>query len=250
MQFLTNTFYYNDEYRNGNKYHFTRADSPEILAKILKTKDESWYYWERDIEYTVNSDFYRNPFEFSEVDWSNAIVLYGCSRTMGAGLTDEDTIRSYLSQYTDRPVVNMGSAGTSMAWSFHNACIQGTFYPSPWAVINIWTSIYRIVEYTSEPGGLNNLGPWHVARKGDLLDMYTKHSENPIRWAQFYSMASKLMWKDCRYLEYSSFKETITALDCKELPTIDSARDITHPGRESAKLTAQIIAKDLGLYNN
>lgn len=247
MKFLTNTFFYNSEYQHGNKYYFTRADSPEILAKIRRTKDETWFYWDKDIEYTVNSDLYRNPFEFSDVDWSNAIVLYGCSRTMGAGLDDFDTIRSQLSQYTDKQVVNMGSAGTSMAWSFHNSCIQGTYYPTPWAVINLWTSIYRIVEYTSEPGGQNNLGPWHVARPGDLFDKYTQHEINPIRWAQFYSMSSALMWNNCKYLEYSGFDETAQALNCKLLPTIDLARDDSHPGRESVKLTTQIIAQDLGL---
>lgn len=247
MKFLTNTFVLNDEYRSGNQYNFTRADSPETYAKNRRTKDESWYYWDRDVVYTVNSDFYRNPFEFSNVDWSNAIVLYGCSRVMGTGLSDEDTIRDQLAAYTDRPVINMGSSSTSIAWSFHNACIQGTYYPKPWAVVNIWTSIYRIVEYNSSVVGTKNLGPWHIARPGDLLDLYTREQENPIRWAQFHSMASKIMWKDCKYLEYSSFEDTIEALGCTELPTVDRARDLTHPGRESAKLAASIIAKDLSL---
>ena len=247
MKFLTNTFYFNNEYRQGNQYYFTRADSPETLAKIRRTKDESWYYWDRDIVYTVNQDYYRNPFEFADVNWGEAIVLFGCSRTMGAGLTDEDTISSYLSKYTSRPVINMGSAGTSMAWSFHNACILGTYYKTPWAIVNLWTSTFRIVEYTSTDEGLNNLGTWHVARPGDLLDRYTRDLENPKRWAQFYSMSSKLMWKDINYLEYSSFDDTIEALECKELITIDRARDDTHPGRETAQLTASVIAKDLKL---
>ena len=141
----------------------------------------------------------------------------------------------------------MGSAGTSMAWSFHNACILGTYYKTPWAIVNLWTSTFRIVEYTSTDEGLNNLGTWHVARPGDLLDRYTHDPENPKRWAQFYSMSSKLMWKDINYLEYSSFDDTIEALECKELITIDRARDDTHPGRETAQLTASVIAKDLKL---
>lgn len=247
MKFLTNTFYFNDEYREGNKYYFTRADSPEVLAKIRKTKDESWYYWDRDIVYTVNRDFYRNPFEFSEVNWKEAIVLMGCSCTMGAGLTDDDTIRSHLSKYTDRPIVNMGSAGTSMAWSFHNACILGTYYPEPWAIVNLWTGINRIVEYNSEDGGLKNLGPWHVARPGDLLDMYTKSPENPKQWAKFYSMASRLIWKNSNYFECTYFEDTAQVLSCKELNVVDRARDISHPGRETAQLTARVIAEALKL---
>lgn len=247
MKFLTNTFYFNEEYREGNKYRFTRSDSPEIYAKNRKNQDESWYYWDRGIEYTVNSDFYRNPFEFDEVDWSNAIVLFGCSRVLGIGLTDDDTIRAKLSNITGRPVVSMASSGTSIAWSFHNACILGTYYPKPWAVVNIWTGLHRIVEYNSSVGGLSNLGVWHVARPGDLLDLYTREKENPIRWAQFHSMASNLMWKDCKYLEYSSFKDTVSALNCKELVDIDLARDLLHPGIATTQQTAQIIAEDLKL---
>jgi len=217
-------------------------DSDELFNENLKTQPANWYYKKANVNYTLNHNGYR-AVDFDTVDWENSIAMFGCSQLFGVGLDDTDTLPSQLSFLIKRPVINLGVIGSSMMFSFHNSLILKNICAKPLAVINMWTNHNRGVFY-SEP--LQHCGAWNYYTSPYARE-WMSDSNNTATHAYFISTASKHLWSNTSYYEFSLFKETVEAIGCDDLNIDggDYARDLVHEGRNTFKSISVSIANKL-----
>jgi hypothetical protein len=219
------------------------TDTKETFEKNLKAQSQDWYYRTHKVTYKNNSQGYRTD-EFDKINWAESIVIFGCSNAYGVGLSDEDTISSRLSEMTGRPVVNLGSGGSSMTFALHNSIILDDGYPTPFAVVYIWPDYTRVIEYNRS--SIKNHGSWNM-EPNSIMDVWNKNSHHAKVNATFIQKTATLLWQNkSRYFE-GSFSGPNEWLGCKHFKNLDKARDLLHPGIESAKLAANDIAKGLQL---
>ena len=221
---------------NLNDCSFTGDDSFDLYQSNLKSLPIDWHYRSKTISYQANSNGYRAP-EWDSVDWSNSVVMFGCSETLGIGLSLDETISSQLSNMLSKPVINMGVGGSSMLFALHNNILLLNNFTTPWAVVNNWSSSDRIHSYNYNH--IDHYTPW-----GNLNNLLLNWNEGPNAQVQamFISKLAKGIWKDrCRYYECSVFPHTAKSLSCKFFRHEDYARDLLHIGKD----TAFVIANDI-----
>jgi len=234
----------NNQFINNNNdlktCSFFGSDLEHVFKKNLQSQPIDWRYRNKEINYILNKDSFRTA-EFNNINWSESVVLFGCSETFGVGLDEDETISAYLSKLIDRSVINMGVAGSSPTFATHNAIILKKGYPTPKAVVNIWSTLNRTVFYY----------PSHVQH--DIVDdnkesynyQWNKHDSNAISNGLFLQKMSKIMWEDIPYYEMTTFVHTANYFKCDFVKKIDRARDLMHLGHETAYLIAKKIAENL-----
>jgi hypothetical protein len=221
--------------------NFANFDSPDRFLQSLKTQPDDWHYRTKEIEYIVNSSGYRTA-EWNDIDWKESIVLFGCSNVMGIGLHEDETISSYLSQELSRPVINLGAPATGMDFSFYNSVILSENFPTPYAVVQIWTTVDRCTYFDKK--NLVSCGPWEETR---FFKEYVRNDYHSIINAKFISLASNSMWKDrCKYFSATFYDRTAHYTECDYVEIDNQARDLLHPGRENALTMAKLISKNIG----
>lgn len=96
--------------------NFDGTDTSGAYIKNKKIIGEDWKYFDSDdLTYNFNSNGFRHHQELDDVDWDNAIVIYGCSHIQGVGNYVHDTIPYMLQEYFDNyTVVNMGVGGAGV----------------------------------------------------------------------------------------------------------------------------------------
>jgi hypothetical protein len=207
---------------------------------------------------TRNSHGYRAP-EFHDIDWPESIVLIGCSFVFGTGLEFEDTIGCVLQELTGRPVINLGVPGSSIHMSVYNQTILRENNIEPWAVVNIWTSLYRFYFQNSDlPTGAINLAHWlvdhptkQIEQRADIMDYVAQSlmfQENLEANACWHIRMARQIWRDTavRYHEFTFFEHVKEHNpDIRLLRFYDHVTDGWHPGPISARKTAEIIQYSL-----
>jgi hypothetical protein len=217
-------------------------DSKKNFDRNLIIKGKNWEYFNKKVKYTQNKNGYRT-YNFDTIDWKNSVILFGCSNVFGVGLDDSDTISSRLSKIINRPVINMGGPGTSITFSFHNNLILKNHYPTPIAVVNLWTSYDRCIYY--KKFNVLELGSWSL--NDPYYRMWSLSESNPIIQGYFCLMAARHSWSHIKYYEASMFKETAKKFDIDYIDRLDDARDLMHPGSQTSLFTAEKIAKNLNV---
>jgi len=217
---------------------FSGMDSEQLFKENLATQPEDWFYRTRDIEYKLNRYGYRTV-EFDTVDWANSVVIFGCSNVFGTGVHEEDTLSSQLSTLINMPVINMGIGATSMEYALYNSIILNDKYPTPKAVIHIWSSFNRTTYYDVK--NITNHGSWDVKVNG-YMDMWSKEPSHALVHGLMCQMISKQTWiGKTKYYETSFFDDVVSKLQLPGLVWVDNARDLSHPGRLTlGKLAVQI----------
>ena len=249
--FISSSFVEN--FTDPGTYAFMSCDTKESFEHSLKVKPEDWYYRHNSVEYTINSDRFRTK-EFKDIDWKNSIVLLGCSYTFGVGVTDEDTISAQLEKITGKPVVNLGQPGVSNAVIAYNSYYLKENYPTPISVVNLWTGMSRWFRITSEGKRMVN----YVFKESASRETLNTEVINNI----MHMKMSNALWKDhpnhiqtCIYdclkdgkpvsIAQKVFPEVI---ELKRRWAEDmSGRDNVHPGKETNKEIAKMIASNIKL---
>jgi hypothetical protein len=223
-------------------------DTLERYESNLKTQPEDWYYRNNKIKYIINSHSYRTV-EFDSIDWKESVLIFGCSNTFGVGLDEVDNLSNQLSLLLNRPVINLGLPASSINLALHNSILFKEKYSTFKAVVHNWSWYNRAVYYTDKNGPtLHGTGTnWKECEPLGYIDVWNKHTTNPIAHTLFASKISKHLWKDIPFAEVSFFKETADILGCTHLNKIDSARDLIHPGINTVKQAAKVIADILKL---
>ena len=232
--------------------YFAGTDTKEHLEKSLRSQPIDWHYRNKHVEYRYNTHGFRAP-EFDEVDWSNSIVIFGCSQTQGIGLAESETVSAQLEEISGIPVINLGVGGTSMHWSYVNNLILKKHLPMPLGIINYWTSCKRMTWYGVE----ENVSIMPVVWKHFYARYYLQlmklglslddidHDDNFK--AQIIRDTVCILWENTRYAEATWIQDTASALECKLINSIDYARDLGHHGPQTARLAAEYFAEQLNL---
>lgn len=252
--FIPSSFAINDfDIAKPGKNKWFHGDSKTLFKKNLEIMPIDWYYRTHDVTYTVNSLGYRAP-EFDTVDWKNSVVIFGCSHVFGIGVDDNDTISAYLSKILEMPVINLGSGGTGIHFSHHNSLILSQFYPTPLAVIHMWTNFSRMTFY--HHNRVLSVGAWNQMESNDYR-IWIELEENAETYAYFARMSAKAIWNNrCTYYDFSGDPYTAEILGCDitppethswELPNHLKARDGDHQPPIHLKATAKFISYKLFL---
>lgn len=225
--------------------NFYSMDTEELYiknARNLRLRGEHWDYFNKPITYKFNSQGYRAA-EWTDIDWKESVVIFGCSHVVGEGLAEEDTITAQLSKLLQRPVINLGVSGTGISFSFYNSTMLYKNLPKPHAVVHLWSDLNRVELYTDNdillntPSGKTN---------NEFYRNWLLHPENPNTHMYMSAQASRCMWESkTRYYELSLFGKTADILNCIIIRDIDLARDLGHFGIETAKLVAENIAANI-----
>lgn len=245
-------------------WDFSGTDNYSNFKKNLEifkknNKNEKWYYENNSVKYTLNSFGYRTK-QFDEVDWSNSILIFGCSYISGVGVDDRHTISSFLEAELGMPVINLGVGGSSSSFHMHNSTILSSYYPRPKVVIYVWSNMERYFRYVSD--NVEHHGQWKKNLKTFNKDKYDGIIRNVMS-----IMTIKNLWKDntiflnCCWnlLDYKFFKSVIPDLDLFYLNyEIEEesdialhnylARDMSHPGPILHKKASKQLSKILKSY--
>jgi len=194
--------------------------------------------------YCVNSAGYRTD-EFDTIDWKKSIVIFGCSMVFGEGLDAEQTISYQLSKLLNCPVINMGVTGSSIQYSVHNQLILKQNFPTPCAVVNLWTEYSRCTLYSKMP---NTYGPWNTD-KGSYGDLWNQDPINSQVNALLMQSISRQLWNNTQHYEATFFTSTQSVLNCEQLnghlTDTDYANDGQHPGPLATQAVSELLAKVL-----
>lgn len=228
------------EYRG----EFSGTDNESLFKKNLLTQPDDWFYRNNPIEYKLNKYGYRTV-EFDTIDWSNSIVLFGCSNVFGTGLHEEDTLANQLHNLTNVPVINMGIGASSIEYSLYNSVILNEHYPTPKAIVHIWSALDRATYYNKK--NIVHHGTWNMT-PNNYMDLFSADPTHAKVHATLAQMISKQLWsKKTQYYEASFFSNTADRLNVPCIATIDNARDFSHPGRLSIKKLALHIKDTIKL---
>lgn len=227
-----------DRKRNEVAYWDGGPDNKKLWKKNCFQKGKTWYYYnknEKHISYVRNEFGFRER-PIDEIDWSNSIVLFGCSVVEGIGNTLDDTIAKNLERMLDMPVLNFGISGGGIDLSCINSLILHNSYPTPKAVVQLWSGIGRYSNFLSPTESKN----YHPTRK-DYSAEYFWEERN-----KYYVEADRTLWSGKTiYYQGSTFLQTAKDLNVTFYDELDTGRDLDHPGPKTNKSIAEDIAENL-----
>lgn len=227
--------------------NFVSTDNEELFKKNLQLMPNDWYFRNKIVTYSLNENNYRTD-NFDKIKWDKSIVIFGCSHVFGVGVSDDETITSYIKNITGIDTVNMGISGGSIFHSFFNLTTMLSMNISPLAIVNIWTGIDRFLYFGSD--GVKSLGSWSLGRWPDKKEFYKLWIEDPthsITFSNIIRKNSNFLCKDHKYYECSFFEHTAEIFNIDLLPTFDLGRDLIHKGPVSNKNAAIKIIDNLRL---
>jgi hypothetical protein len=124
---------------------FSGSDNPaqfKINSNVLA--DVGWQWLKKTIPYQYNNLGFRCDFDFDgEFDFSDYIVVVGCSHVEGVGNHNTETVPTLLSNISNEKVINMGVGGCSNEVIYQNLIWLLSRKHRPKKIIVLWTSLYR-----------------------------------------------------------------------------------------------------------
>jgi hypothetical protein len=216
------------------------ADNEKSFRKNSKRSSNDWIYQTKEVTYSYNEQGFRER-PFDEVDWKESVVVFGCSHVEGVGLALEDTLVKQLEKIIKRPVINLGIGGTGVDLACWNSLILHESYPTPKAIVQVWSSLNRYADY-----------------KNEQLSSHTPAGDRKfiaqLNWefrSKKYIETDRVLWKDkVAYIAATYFdmsKDDLSQLNMHQFLRTDLARDLAHPGIESNRLAAEDCAEQLKL---
>jgi hypothetical protein len=209
----------------------------------------SYDFSKDNIDYQLNSQGYRCP-EFDSIDWANSVVVFGCSQTFGSHLRNiEHTVAHQLSLTLNCPVVNLGMGATSYTYQWINSTILKSNGIVPKAAVYLWPEHSRQTIFCGVSTIANHraVGWWSLQPDSDLTDIglalvADKHHGTVM--SHYQSESVQTLW-EIPVVQYSWAPPAPNKhIKTMNFP-IDWAEDGLHPGLETNKLRANIIASDL-----
>lgn len=223
--------------KNQTLYYDHGASDEHIFLQKNKEKfGPNWYYYDKKITYVYNDLGFRAK-SLSRIDWSNSIVMFGCSCVEGVGNTLEDSVCGQLEKILQIPVINLGVSGSAVDLACRNSLVMHECYPHPKAVVHMWTALGRYSDFYKHS---------YIPVQPQKPKNYCAKHDWEIR-SLHYIEADRALWRDKTiYYEASWFKSAIKHLKIDWYnPEIDLARDLDHPGVRSCKKAAEGIAENL-----
>lgn len=248
-------------------------DSKEAFLERKLTMPSDWIFNNLKIQYTFNQNGYRAP-EWSDVDWSKSIIVFGCSLTMGVGLPEEMTWTYKLSKRLNVPVINLGVSGGSNVLSLYNSYRLVSQEIRPMAVINLLTSVDRMsyfLDNADKTAAMQHLGAWAldpgwidkklnsertVNSKKTALSWYSSHISHQTNidiYGQLFAESLHNFWRSRGVPVLSRTTELSRNINFPALSLmVDKGRDsYSHPGPETTSRWVDDLESDVAnLLNN
>ena len=213
--------------------------SEKKYRKSRRKLGPDWYFYDKRITFDYNSNGFRAP-ELDTMDWANSVVVIGDSFVSGDGNAIEDIATTLLQDMLEMPVINLGSSGTGIDLACWNSLILHESYPRPKAVVQLWSSIHRYAEYSTERNE-RSVYSFHLPQRKPYCAKHNWDERNKM-----YVLADRVLWKDkLPYYEASVFDVTAKVLEVDHLKEIDLGRDLDHWGPKSNIAAAETIATNL-----
>jgi len=224
----------------NNFSNFSGKDSHERLVTNLKEQPDDWAWRNKPVHYTLNSQRYR-ALEWKDYNWSDSILVFGCSMIYGVGVDDCETLPHYLSILTGHPCINLGMGGSGVMFHLANSIILKEHNITPRTVIYVWPDRSRQTEFQNDKLVVNH-GLWD-AEKSNMKDVMINDTHTKY-WANYLIRNIRLLW-ECPVIEASWYDDMCEITGACKLHFKDYARDCAHPGPKTLKHSAELIATQL-----
>ena len=248
--------YNNVAWDGTNPQLWCSMDNQEAFEKNKLTMPPSWRYHKKKVEYRYNRAGYRT-YDWSQIDWKNAIVLFGDSCTFGEGLASDETIDAELCRLSGRQVVNLGIPAGSNSQMFNLSLDMLEKFGTPYSVVMNWSTADRF-RYFHKTGYYES-GPWDSYKtftKSNNIDgvnmtqlwMLTNKNEYHIMCNNYYvGKSARALWENrTKYVSISYFNDSAHYMRVEKKFTIDNdARDRVHPGPGNSLSVATYINNKL-----
>ena len=238
-----------NHFLSKGKLKYCWPHEEDTFKQNLKTQPLDWKYREKEVYYTINSHGYRCEKEFDEIDWKNAIVVFGCSMIFGEGVSDDETLSYFLSKLYNREVVNLGVPSSSNEFMLDNAIRMKKKYGLPYAMIMMWTLSGRFPYYGEDT--LSHVGISGNSEDDELgrpnfhhlvTNLYYNKSNEFNRLYNITEMGRQIFAEKTNYFDGSFFTETAHYGKCYDrFGFRNNARDLMHIGADDLEIVANEI---------
>jgi hypothetical protein len=237
------------EYRKNLPYFLSESEK-RLFEDALKVQPADWIYRTKEIRYDLNKSDYRTK-EWDAIDWEQSIVVLGCSHVFGEGNSIDETMCYQLEKITGREVVNLGVTGSSPLFSWHNSLILNKRYPTPYAIVQVWSSPSRMPYYAETI--CKRIGPWsgsiwdeYDTSAKKMFELWNESESHTYNSLYFTAEASKVFWSNkTRYAHGSYFNDVSEFMNISYYAEVDLARDLIHYGELTHRAAAEDIAAQI-----
>lgn len=233
-------------------FNFESIDTVENYMQKCMVLGDKYEYKDKTLNYTLNSQGYRAK-EFTDVDWSNSVLFFGCSWVFGVGVDDSDTLTDIFTQQTGIDAVNLGMPSVSNWFTVKNCEILHQHNVKPKAVVNFMTYPIRHTIF-QDNNTQKHIGKWATDRELAMFELFSEDDTSP----NYYSAFCKRLidsYFECPVLHYSVDPYNAEFLDLPFLIDIvgsdffwdikNRARDKKHQGRPVNETIIKYIVNDL-----
>jgi hypothetical protein len=233
--------------RGGTTQSWFSVDSEAEFNKVSKTMPDEWEYHNRNIDYTLNAQGYRTK-EWADINWSESVVMIGCSNAFGLGIRQEETASSILEQELKIPFINLGVVGSSNHLMFYNSMRLIEHRIKPKNVILMFSDSSRYTHFNQQDDYIVALGHWSANSKeySNYYYEYSNHNNCHVHGTMM-AVGTEALWKSVgvQTIAYSAYPNSLKDRFKVLPPRIDRAREINHPGVLTNKIWADVIKNDL-----
>ena len=239
-QFINIFMFVTNHPENSNKkFYWISPDTEKTFEKNKKVMGNDWIYQNAEIPYCHDEYGFRiKQLGSQKCRWEESIVVFGCSNVYGIGLVYEDTFCYQLEQMLGIPVINLGMPASAVDFATRNSYILYKNFPHPRASVHMWTELSR----QSDWYGKNNL-----IAKNNVPSSPNYYPD--INWearSEHLIDLDRTLWKDKTiYYESTFWYENSIRLGIDMINTIDTARDVSHPGPKTNYLLSLAISERL-----
>lgn len=147
MSYNENIFPYG-QHSISQKYKTT--DSVELFNKNKKILKD-WRWNTEEIIYNTNKQGARYSVDFSDdFNWSDKIVVFGCSYIFGIGVNQSETVPAFIEKKTNIETVNFGVPAGSNEAIFYNVLWLLSQKIQPKHILVFWTHDSRFVHIEND----------------------------------------------------------------------------------------------------
>lgn len=145
---------------------FMGSDNELNFNKNLQIKPNDWYYRNRKISYSYNSNGHRCH-EICDINFDNYILFVGDSHAEGVGLELERTFAYLTAQKLDISYYNLGLSASGIDYMLFNVTSWISRYPKPKYVFLYWSDPTRFLKKADGSDVLQQMMINHAVPEAD-----------------------------------------------------------------------------------
>ena len=220
-----------------NVTSFWHAGDKEALYKKHTRKKETldllvendWL--NKKIFYRFNNQGFRSIHDYSDTNVNVPLIAaFGCSNTLGEGVTEEQRWSNLLAQMIGARVYNFGVSGAGVGTNYRHA-----YY---WLPQLKFKAVFWLVPIPERLDFVDNLD-----KKCKTITAHEHHGHKNFRSEWLANDLNSLLYQDAHVRAMQSLCDKydipLYMLHREEWKMVDRARDLRHPGRDSHSLLAK-----------